>query len=119
MRDRENRKSMAWLCFNFLLGGKAFDAAYIPSDRFVIIELKAVGGDENCGTRTENSAWTWRDPLHGESHEISTALYANQFSQTKNCRTALIGGLEHRQRGFLKNATLLKNDTNFAWQVKS
>ena len=108
----------AWLCFNFSLGGKALDAAYITSDKFVIIELKAVGGDVNCGVSIENAPWTWSDTEYGENHVISTAPYANPFSQVKNYRTAVIGELEQRQRGFLKNTTLLKDDTNFAWWVK-
>ena len=110
--------TVAWLCFNFSLGGKAIDAAYITSNRFVIIEFKAVGGDVNCGPNIENAQWTWHDSEYGESRVISTLPYANPFSQVKNYRTAVIGELEQRQRGFLKNTTLLKNDTNFAWWVK-
>ena len=111
--------TVAWLCFNFMLCGKALDAAYITLDRFVIIEFKAVGGDVNCGTSMENAAWTWIDPEYGENHVISTTPYANPFSQSKTYRTAVIGELQQRKRGFLKNATLLKNDINFAWWVKS
>lgn len=110
--------SKAWLCFNFSCGGKSLDAALITSDRFVIIELKAVGGDVDCGVSTENSQWTWRMSEFSESYVIATAPYANPFSQAKNYRTAVIGELEHRQRGFLKNTTVLKGNVNFAHWIK-
>ena len=107
-----------WLCLNFNLGGKTVDGALIMKDCFVILELKAVGGDVDCGTSVENSSWTWRADPQSASHEIKTSPYANPFSQIKSYRTAAIGEFEQRQNGFLGNITLLKAPFNFAWWVK-
>jgi hypothetical protein len=80
-----------WLCLNFNLGGKAIDGALIFKDCFIILELKAVSGDVDCGKSLENSAWTWSSGPFGESHKIQTSPYANPFSQIKSYRTAVIG----------------------------
>lgn len=107
----------AWLCLNFSFGGKSIDAAYITSTKFLIIEFKAVGGFVNFGANIENAPWKWTTSDYTE-HQISTQPYTNPFSQVKSYRTAVIGELEQRQKGFLKNSALLKNDTKFAWWVK-
>ena len=107
-----------WLCLNFNLGGKAMDGALITKNSFVILELKAVGGDVDCGPAMENSSWGWREDPLSALQEIRTAPYANPFSQIKSYRTAAIGEFEHRQRGFLGKVTLLKENFNFAWWVK-
>ena len=107
-----------WLCLNFNLGGKAIDGALILKDCFVILELKAVSGDVDCGPSMENSPWTWRMDQDGISHEIRTPPYINPFSQIKNYRTAAIGEFELMQKGFLGNITLLKEPFKFAWWVK-
>lgn len=107
-----------WLCLNFNLGGKAIDGAVITKDGFVIVELKAVGGDVSCGSSVENSQWTWRADPMGSVQMIKTAPYANPFSQVKNYRTAAIGEFEQQQNGFLGKISLMQDPKNFAWWVK-
>ena len=107
-----------WLCLNFSFGGKSIDGALITPEKFAILEFKAVGGDVDCGASLENSQWVWRDYPHDDGHVIATPPYANPFSQAKNYRTAIVGGFEQRQRGFLRSTTLLKAEIKFAWWVK-
>ncbi len=109
----------ASLCLNFSFGGKALDAALVTPNGFVIIELKAVGGDVECGESIENCPWRWCGNVDGDFHEISTKPYANPYSQVKRYRTAVINELEHRKTRFAHKKVVEFNvEIKFAHWVK-
>lgn len=109
----------ASLCLNFSFGGKALDAALVTPNGFVIIELKAVGGDVECGESMENCPWKWRGSVDGDFHEISTKPYVNPYSQVKHYRTAVINELEHWKTHFAyKKVVEFNVEIKFAHWVK-
>lgn len=109
----------ASLCLNFSFGGKALDAALVTPNGFVIIELKAVGGDVECGESIENCPWRWCGNVDGDFHEISTKPYANPYSQVKRYRMAVINELEHRKTRFAHKKVVEFNvEIKFAHWVK-